>query len=121
MKTIQALVVAAGIAAFVSGCATAPASVIPQANGTYQVIGAGGSKKEALDSALKSADSTCAARKMRFVVKDQKATYNGVVDESTNKMIDTAANLFQSLKGSMVPTLSGEDDHQMTLTFSCEA
>jgi hypothetical protein len=121
MKTISAFIALAGIAVLVSGCATAPASVIPQANGTYQVIGAGASKKEALDQALASADSTCAARKMRFVVKDQKAAYSGVVDEGTNKMIDTAAGLLQSVKGSVIPTLSGDDDYQMTLTFSCES
>jgi cytochrome oxidase Cu insertion factor (SCO1/SenC/PrrC family) len=115
-----ALIIAA--AALVSACGTTKprGTVIPQADNTYQTIAPGGSENAALKAALASAEWECKERNMRHIVLDKQTEYKGVVSQESNKMIDTAAGIFAAASGRFVPTLSGNDDYQVTLKFSCQ-
>lgn len=114
--------VLASFAAFTAGCASTPplGNVIPKAGGSYQVISTGSTKQEALASALHTAESTCNARKMRHIVSGEQTKYKGVVSEETNTTLNKAQELIAATTGAWLPTLSGSDDYQMTMTFSCE-
>lgn len=119
----KSLIIAASIAALLTGCASGPkmGNIIPQAGGVYQVVTSGESKDEALKSALFSAESTCKERKMRHVVTSQKTAYKGMVSEDANRTINKAADIASTLSGGWIPTLSNDDDYQMTLGFTCES
>lgn len=106
-----------------AGCASAPkmGNVIPQAGGVYQVAGVGESSEVALKSALFSAETTCKAQRKRHVITGQKTQYKGVVSEDTNRTVNAAAQVIANVTGSWVPSLSNDDDYQLTLTFACEA
>lgn len=108
--------------AFLSGCAVSPkmGNIIPQAGGKYQVITNGASRDEALKSALFSAESTCKERDMRHIISAQSTNYKGMVSEDANKTMDRAASIVAAVTGTWIPTLSDDEDYQMTLDFSCE-
>ncbi|MDO9144635.1 hypothetical protein [Rhodoferax sp.] len=116
------LVVCLAGVAVLSGCAASPkmGNIIPQSGGKYQVITSGPSRDEALKSALFSAESTCKERNMRHIVSAQSTSYKGVVSEDANKTMDRAASLVAAVTGTWIPTLSDDEDYQMTLGFSCE-
>jgi hypothetical protein len=96
-------------------------NIIPQAGGVYQVVTTGPSKDEALKSALFSAESTCKERKMRHIIASQQSAYKGMVSEDTNKTMNKAAGIISAVTGSWVPTISNDDDYQMTMGFTCES
>lgn len=109
-------------AVIITGCASGPqmGNVIPKSGGVYQAISDGSTKQEALESALFSAESTCKARNMRHVVSGEQTKYKGVVSEETNNVVNSAQGIITAVTGQWVPTLSKDDDYQVTLTFSCE-
>lgn len=117
------LIIAAALATLLAGCAapTKMGNIIPQAGGKYQVVTSGESKDEALKSALFSAESTCKERKMRHIVTSQKTSYQGMVSEDANRTMDKAAGVVAALSGAWVPTLSNDDDYQITIGFACES
>nr|WP_319564227.1 hypothetical protein [uncultured Rhodoferax sp.] len=112
----------ASIVAFSAGCASTPplGNVIPQAGGSYQVISTGSTKNDALASALHTAESTCSARKMHHIVSGEQTKYKGVVSEETNTTLNKAQEIIAATTGAWLPTLSGDEDYQMTMSFSCE-
>lgn len=104
------------------GCASSPrlGNVIPQTGGNYQVMTFGASNEEALESALHSAEVTCKAKNMHHIVSGQQTKYKGVVSEDTNKALNVAQQIIASTAYTWVPTLSRDDDYQMTMSFTCE-
>ena len=108
--------------AILGGCAASPkmGNIIPQSGGKYQVITTGPSRDEALKSALFSAESTCKERNMRHIVSAQSTSYKGMVSEEANKTMNRAASIVGAVTGTWIPTLSEDEDYQMTLGFSCE-
>lgn len=106
-----------------AGCASTPemGNVIPQAGGIYQVAGLAESNEIALKSALYSAETTCKAQRKRHVVTGKQTKYKGTVSEDTNRSVNSAAQVLANVTGKWVPTLSNDDDYQITLTFTCEA
>jgi hypothetical protein len=120
MKKIFAFI---AILASVTGCASTPdiGNVIPMEGGIYQGEGQGSSSESAMKSALYTAEATCKAQGKRHVVVSQKAQYKGVVSQETNRAIDGAAQALANITGKWTPSLSNDDDHQISLTFKCES
>lgn len=117
----KTLIAAAAIVMLVTGCAsTKMGNIIPQAGGQYQVVTSGPSKEEALKSALYSAETTCKGRSMRHVMTSQQTTYKGMLSEGANDTMNKVANLAATVAGAWLPTLSSDDDYQMTMGFTCE-
>jgi hypothetical protein len=113
----------AAIVLALTGCASSPqlGNVIPQAGGVYQVAGAGSTSDIAMKSALYTAETTCKPLRKRHIVTGQKTLYKGTVSEDTNRTVNNAAQVLATVTGRWVPTLSSDDDYQITLTFMCEA
>lgn len=104
-----------------AGCASAPTmgNVIPEAGDHYQAIGLGSSSDAALTMALYTAENTCKPRHMRHVVTGQQTQYRGVLSENASRAVDTLSQTVSSLAHAWVPTLSRNDDYQITLSFTC--
>jgi hypothetical protein len=120
MKKVFALILTL---AAVSGCASAPdiGNVIPMEGGIYQGDGMGASSESAMKSALYTAEATCKQQRKRHVIVSQKTQYKGVVSQETNRAIDGAAQALANLTGKWTPSLSNDDDYQISLTFKCES
>lgn len=118
MKLLGTVLTVSALA--LAGCAsTKPANVVPQANGVYKVTGIAATENDALQSALKTAEATCEKRNLRHVVSDQITMYKGVVSQDTNKTVNKAQEL-AVYAGLWIPTLSGDSDYEVALTFTCE-
>ncbi|MET3071999.1 hypothetical protein [Herbaspirillum seropedicae] len=110
-----------GLALILTACASSkPANVMPMAGGQYRTTGFGESENDAQAAALKAADAACNKQGKRFEVVNSQTKYKGVVSESTNRNLKAAGDL-AAWAGSWVPTLSGDDDYEVTLLFSCAA
>jgi len=109
--------------AFIGGCASTPdiGNVIPMEGGIYQGDGTGPSSESAMKSALYTAEATCKQQRKRHVIVSQKTQYKGVVSKETNRTIDSAAQVLANMTGKMIPTMSNDDDYQISLTFKCES
>lgn len=121
MNKSQLTVLAAAIA--LAGCASTPrmGNVVPLAGGAYQVLGKGYTSEQALESALYSAETTCKARQRRHVITNQSTQYKGMVSEGANRAMNQAATVAAAVTKNWVPTLSSEDDYQITVGFTCES
>lgn len=116
------LAAAVALIALTAGCASEQmGNVIPKPNNRYDVVGKGASEDDAMQMSLKTAEATCKSRNMRHVVLGHQTKYKGLVSEQTNKVINTGASIIAALSTKAVPTLSDEDDYQVTMEFSCEA
>lgn len=107
--------------AALAGCATVPpGNVIPGENERYEAISTGASEKAALESALKSAETTCSGRGMRHVVLDRHTEYRGLAPEGTVQIIEKATRIFSTSTGRPAPVLADEEDYRVSLQFRCE-
>lgn len=120
MKNILAFIVTL---ASVAGCASTPdiGNVIPMEGGIYQGDGTGASSDSAMKSALYTAEATCKEQRKRHVIVSQKTQYKGLVSKETNRTIDSAAQALANMTGRLIPTMSNDDDYQISLTFKCES
>jgi len=109
------------LALILSACAsTKPANVMPMAGGQYRTTGFGEAENDAQGAALKAATAQCEKIGKRLEVSSSQTKYKGVVSESTNRNLQAASNL-ASYVGGWVPTLSDDNDYEVTLTFACPA
>ncbi len=114
-------VAAITLAVLLTACAsTKPANVVPLAAGAFRTTGFGESENEAQAAALKVAASTCSKASKRHVITAEQTKYKGVVSEATNRNLNKVGEL-ASYAGAWIPGLGGDDDYEVTLTFSCEA
>lgn len=102
-----------------TACAATTANIVPMAGGAYKTTGFGESENEAQGAALTAAASTCSKASKRHVISNQETKYKGTVSEQTNRALNKAGDL-ASFAGVWIPGLGGDDDYQVTLTFSCE-
>lgn len=107
------------LAAFIAGCASTSriGNVIPLEGDVYEVFTSADTKKVALESALYSTEATCEARRMRQVVPEQRTDTKGIAGESTNRAIDKTQEITVVTTGERFPTLSSEDDSDISMRF----
>lgn len=116
MKKIIAL---SAFAVALTACQSVPtAPVVARADQTFETTGLGKTKAEATENALASAKKQCGL-KSPIVIKDSH-TYNGVLDEKTDKLINKGVGIFGVLTGNKVPSLSSDDSHEYAISFKCQ-
>jgi glycine/D-amino acid oxidase-like deaminating enzyme len=93
---------------------------MPMAGGQYRTTGFGEDENAAQGAALKAAQAACDKQSRRLEVVSTQTKYKGVVSESTNQNI-AAANKIAAYAGAWVPTLSDDNDYEVTLQFTCAA
>ncbi len=102
-----------------SACQSTPTSpVIQRANATYETTGLGVSKAKAQQNAIDSATKTC--RGKQVIVINDKATYNGILDERSGRMIGQVGAVIGSVLGNKTPEISREDDYEYMMSFRCQ-
>jgi len=102
-----------------SACQSTPSSpVIQRANSIYETTGIATTKVKAQQNALDSAKSTC--RGKQVIVVEDKVKYNGIVDESTGRMIGQMGAVVGSIFGTGTPNLSRDDDYEYMINFRCQ-
>lgn len=102
----------------IAGCFSS-ATVIPMADGHYQVISTGYSETGALNEALDEANARCAARGLEAYVLTRESQYQGI-DKDAALIIDTVSAIARAAgsSGSYVST-RGPEDYRAVLTFKC--
>ena len=102
-----------------SACQSTPSSpVIQRANSLYETTGIAKTKVEAQKNALDSAKTTCRSKQV-IIVEDQ-VKYNGILNESTGRMIGQATAVLGTILGTGSPNLSRDDDYEYMISFRCQ-
>ncbi|MFU8927936.1 hypothetical protein [Acinetobacter puyangensis] len=121
-NTIKPIMMTLSICAAIglTACATQPTSslAIQKENNQYQVTGIGKNKITAQNNAVKAAQNTC-KRGTTPVVSNESTQYNGVVDESTGKIINQAGSIAGAILGKDV-NISQDTDYNVSLDFYCK-
>jgi hypothetical protein len=105
----------------IAGCASGPTpNVVPMAGGTYRTTGFGESENDAQSAALKSANSTCGKSGGQLTVSTEQTKYKGVVSETSNRNLNKLSSLAENF-GALIPTLGGNDDYEVMMTFVCKS
>lgn len=122
MKTFNKTVTLAAtlVAALtLSACQTTPSSpVIQRANSIYETTGIAKTKIKAQQNALDSAKTTC--RGKQVIIVDDQVKYNGILNESTGRMIGQASAVLGTILGTGSPNLSRDDDYEYMISFRCQ-
>jgi hypothetical protein len=122
MKTVNktATLAATLVAALtLSACQTTPSSpVIQRTNSLYETTGIAETKVKAQQNALDSAKTTCRSKQV-IIVEDQ-VKYNGILNESTGRMIGQASAVLGTILGTGSPNLSRDDDYEYMISFRCQ-
>lgn len=109
------------LALILTACASSkPANVMPMAGGQFRTTGFGEDENAAQGAAIKAAQAACDKQSRRLEVVSTQTKYKGVVSEETNKNLATAGKL-ASYVGAWVPTLTDDNDYEVTLQFTCAA
>lgn len=102
-----------------SACQSTPSSpVIQRANAIFETTGLGISKIKAQQNALDSANKTCASKQV--IVVNDEVTYNGLLDEKTDRMIGQVGAIVGSVLRTGTPKLSRDDDYEYKMNFRCQ-
>lgn len=101
------------------GCQTTPTTpVMQRVNQVYETTGFGSSKVKAQRMALANAKSTCGIKSP--IILTDKITYNGVLDERTDRVIQKAGQIATSVLGLGKASLASDEDYEFAITFRCE-
>lgn len=102
-----------------AGCQTTPTTpVMQRVNQVYETTGFGSSKVKAQRMALANAKSTCGIKSP--IILTDKITYNGVLDERTDRVIQKAGQIATSVLGLGKASLASDEDYEFAITFRCE-
>lgn len=116
MKKIIAL---SAFAIALTACQSVPtAPVVARADQTFETTGLGKTKAQATENALASAKKQCGL-KSPIVIKDS-VTYNGVLGEKTDRLIDKGVNILGAVVGNKLPSLTSDDDYEYAISFKCQ-
>ena len=102
-----------------SACQSTPSSpVIQRANSIYETTGIAETKVKAQQNAIDSAQKTC--RSKQVIIVDDNVKYNGILNESTGRMVGQVGAVVGSIFGTGSPDLSRDDDYEYTINFRCQ-
>ena len=102
-----------------SACQSTPSSpVIQRANSIYETTGIAETKVKAQQNAIDSAQKTC--RSKQVIIVDDNVKYNGILNESTGRMVGQVGAVVGSIFGTGTPDLSRSDDYEYTINFRCQ-
>lgn len=116
---MKKLMLTLGAAALLSACASTSntSPVLTRADGLHETTGLGATKLKAQEAALAAAKKQCGIRSP--IIVSDKATYNGVLDERTGRMIEQGVSVVGAVFGQAAPNLSRNDDYEYQIKFQC--
>lgn len=105
-----------------TGCATQPPlpAVMMRENNQYEVVGQGPSRAIARERAVQAANTTCNRGGYAAVIASDQERYNGVLGEQTGRVIDNVGRAVGAVTGIRTPTMTRDDDYELTLRFYCK-
>lgn len=117
MKAVAVMVLGAVL---LSACQNTPATapVLKRADQSFETTGLGKTKAIAKQNALNAAQKQCKTRTPTILA--DTATYNGVLDEKTGRMIEQGVGVIGAVLGTKTPNLARDDDHEYTIRFVCQ-
>lgn len=121
-------------AVLLTGCVTTQSTVIPKANGQYDVIGtSGNSESAAFEAAIEEGKNYCGTDGREFAMVSQRTRTRGM-----NKKTETAVNVAgrviknsqedgstdgasrsQRTQAAIQETLAGTETYEVTVSFVC--
>ncbi len=104
-----------------TACATTPKNplVLARADNSYETIGQGKTRTQALSQALDNARSTC--RSQQPIIQNEQTRYQGVISEQTGRVIEQVGTVVGAITGQrdLGGRLARDDDYEVTLKFTC--
>lgn len=111
--------IAFGLALLLTACQSTPTTpILKRADQSFETTGLGKTKAIAKQNALAAAQKQCKTRTP--TVLTDSATYNGVLDEKTGRMIEQGVGVIGAILGTKTPNLARDDDHEYTIRFVCQ-
>ncbi|HEX4872390.1 MAG TPA: hypothetical protein VFV27_08765 [Nevskiaceae bacterium] len=101
-------------------CAPRGGTVLPLPDQRYEASALGQSRDAATRSALQAAEQRCGREGARPVVLARAYEYQGLVDEQTRRALEQVQEVAVVSTGTVVPSLSRDDDYRAILQFRCE-
>ena len=118
LLSFSARLMTLAMSAAVVGCFSS-ATVIPMADGHYQVVATSYSETGALNDALEEANARCDARGLEAYVLTRESQYQGV-DKNAALIIDAVSAIAAaSGSGGSYVSTRGPEDYRAVLTFKC--
>jgi len=110
-----AVLVTAGV---LTSCSSVQTTVIPKAQGNYQVIATANNSANAQQGAVDKANKVCQQQNKRLTVTKNHTVYQGSGKElgDITQAVSTAATLNT---GAFIPTTKTNTDYKTTVTFKC--
>lgn len=118
---IMKIITLVGLSAvmLLSACQSTPTTpILKRADQSFETTGLGKTKAAAKQNALNAAQKQCKTRTP--TVLTDSATYNGVLDEKTGRMIEQGVGVIGAILGTKTPNLARDDDHEYTIRFVCQ-
>ena len=93
--------------------------VLARADNSYETIGQGKNRTQALSQALDNARSTC--RSQQPIIQNEQTRYQGVISEQTGRVIEQVGTVVGAITGQrdLGGRLARDDDYEVTLKFTC--
>lgn len=120
MTSMKSLSLTVSILVLTTGCATKYGTVLPQADGSYQVVSAQKAKHQALEGVKLEAERTCkkATGNKQFVSLDAQSEFTGVTidrgEGGTTRSVIAGALEFAA-------KLENDTNYETRMTFRCVA
>ena len=107
-----------GIVIILASCSTVQTTVIPRANGNYEVIATAANSASAQQGAIDKATKVCQQQNKSLIVKKNHTIYQGAGKElgELSQAFSTAASMNSH---TYVPTTKSTTDYKTTTTFQC--
>ena len=109
------ILVASGI---LVSCSSIQTTVIPKAQGHYQVIATANNSADARKGAIDQANKVCRQQSKQLVVSKAGTTYQGSGKELGDISQAVSSAAFAN-SGVFVPTTKTNTDYRTTVTFKC--
>lgn len=118
MRKISLILITLGTFIFLTSCATVQTTVIPKADGNYQVIATAQNSADAQQGAINKATKVCQEQGKNLVVKKNRTIYQGSGKElgDISQALSTAATMNGN---TFIPTTKTATDYKTVTTFKC--
>ena len=118
MRKIYLYPILVGTISILTGCSTVQTTVIPRANGNYEVIATAANSASAQQGAIDKATKVCQQQSKSLIVKKNHTVYQGAGKElgELSQAFSTAASMNSN---TYVPTTKSTTDYKTTTTFQC--
>ena len=107
------------LAAGLSGCSGVNAMVIPNPDNTMEIVAYRSESYKALSATLRKAKEVCKEEEKKYIVLSRDIKYQGLIDETANKVAKTTSGAIYRTSGINIPTPARSDDYKATILVRC--